>query len=48
MAHPCGVKAVQARLGHDHWPLGMAAPRLLQRIQYHVLNRVRHLHRDKH
>ena len=48
MLHPGGVKSVQARLRHDHRPLGMTAARLLQRMQHHMLNRVRHLHRDQH
>ena len=46
MSHPSGVKSVQARLRHDHRPLGMPTARLLQRMQHHILNRVRHLHRD--
>ena len=41
------IEAVQAGLRHDDRPLGMAAARLLQHAQHHVLNRVRHLHYDQ-
>jgi hypothetical protein len=44
MSHPHWIKAVQAGLRHDHWPVGMSAARLLQRAQHRMLNRVRHLH----
>jgi hypothetical protein len=48
MLHPSWVKAMEARLRHNHRPIGMTAACLLQRMQHHMLNRVRHLHRDQH
>ena len=48
MHHPGGIEAVQSGLRHHHRPVGMAAARLLQRVQHRLLVRVLHLHHDQH
>jgi hypothetical protein len=39
-----GVKAVQASLCNDNWPVGMPAARLSKNAQHRMLSRIRHLH----
>jgi hypothetical protein len=42
-----GVKAVQAGLRDDNWPIGMPATRLSENAQHRMLSRISYLHCDQ-
>jgi hypothetical protein len=42
-----GVKAVQACLRHDNWPVRVSTASGTQNVQHRMLNRISHLHDDQ-